>query len=360
MHAGHRCGYVAIVGKPNAGKSTLLNALVGQKLAIVTAKPQTTRHRILGILSGPDYQAVLVDTPGVLSAPRVALDAAMMRSVRTALTQADVLCAVVDASVAARLEDPADGLAGLSITGAEGGPPLLVLLNKCDLLPPDEAERVRAFFAERSGVSAALCASAATGEGVKQLEVRVASPMRHAAAALLTRCRTDVDRERVASRAHALPEGHGAFAAAHVLCDCRAWVHETPAAQVSEHPERFFVAEIVRERIFEMYRLEIPYCTTVTVLEHRERTKEGLNTEGEAVRDYIRVRVTVERESQKPILLGKGGSAIKELGTSSRLAIEDFLQRKVFLEIKVEVADGWRDSEDALERFGINNPNLLV
>ncbi len=170
--AGHRCGYVAIVGKPNAGKSTLLNALVGQKLAIVTAKPQTTRHRILGILSGPDHQAVLVDTPGVLAAPRVALDAAMMRSVRTALTQADVLCAVVDASVAAQLEDPSDGLAGLSITGAEGGPPLLVLLNKCDLLPPDEAERVRRFFEERPGVAAALCASAATGEGVKQLEVR--------------------------------------------------------------------------------------------------------------------------------------------------------------------------------------------
>ena len=130
--------------------------------------------------------------------------------------------------------------------------------------------------------------------------------------------------------------------------------------QVSEHPERFFVAEIVRERIFELYRLEIPYCTTVTVLEHRERTKEGLNKEGEAVRDYIRVRIAVERESQKPILLGKGGAAIKELGSSSRVAIEDFLQRKVFLELKVEVANGWRDSEDALERFGINNPNMLL
>jgi GTP-binding protein Era len=163
---------VAIVGKPNAGKSTLLNALVGQKLAIVTAKPQTTRHRILGLISAPGHQAVLVDTPGVLAAPRVALDAAMMRSVRTALTQADVLCAVIDTSVAAQLEDPADGLAGLSITGAEGGPPLLVLLNKCDLLPPDQAERVRAYFEQLPGVSAALCASAMTGEGVKQLEVR--------------------------------------------------------------------------------------------------------------------------------------------------------------------------------------------
>jgi GTP-binding protein Era len=162
---------VAIVGKPNAGKSTLLNALVGQKLAIVTAKPQTTRHRILGILSGPCHQAVLVDTPGVLSTQRVALDTAMMRSVRTALTQADVLCAVVDAAAAASAADPSEGLDGLAITGETGGPPLLVLLNKCDLLTPEQAEGVRSFYERTPGVAAALCASAATGEGVKELEV---------------------------------------------------------------------------------------------------------------------------------------------------------------------------------------------
>jgi GTP-binding protein Era len=161
---------VAIVGKPNAGKSTLLNALVGQKLAIVTAKPQTTRHRILGLLSGAGHQAVLVDTPGVMAVPRVALDTAMMRSVRTALTQADVLCAVVDAAAAAAAPDPSAGLDGLAITGEAGGPPLLVLLNKCDLLPAEQAERVRAFFAQQPGVAAALCASAATGDGVTQLE----------------------------------------------------------------------------------------------------------------------------------------------------------------------------------------------
>ena len=178
---GHQSGYVAIVGKPNAGKSTLLNALVGQKLAIVTAKPQTTRHRILGILSGERHQAVLVDTPGVLASARVALDSAMMRSVRTALTQADVLCAVVDAAAAAAAQDPAAGLEGLAITGAEGGPPLLVLLNKCDLLEADEAERVRSFFAKQPGVAAALCASAAHGDGIKQLEVSAYFEMRSAA-----------------------------------------------------------------------------------------------------------------------------------------------------------------------------------
>jgi GTP-binding protein Era len=205
---------VAIVGKPNAGKSTLLNALVGQKLANVTAKPQTTRHRILGIISAPGHQAVLVDTPGVLAAPRVALDAAMMRSVRTALTQADVLCAVIDASVAAQLEDPADGLAGLSITGAEGGPPLLVLLNKCDLLPPDQAERVRLFFEQLPGVSAAMCASAMTGEGVKQLEVRTmgATQLGSSAEAAFT----GLDYQRAAVWPDALSQGHGA--SARVLC----------------------------------------------------------------------------------------------------------------------------------------------
>ena len=169
---GHQSGYVAIVGKPNAGKSTLLNALVGQKLAIVTAKPQTTRHRILGILSGERHQAVLVDTPGVLATQRVALDSAMMRSVRTALTQADVLCAVVDAAAAAAAPDPSVGLEGLALTGEAGGPPLLVLLNKCDLLERAQAESVRAFFAAQPGVSAVLCASAATGDGIKELEAR--------------------------------------------------------------------------------------------------------------------------------------------------------------------------------------------
>jgi GTP-binding protein Era len=306
---------VAIVGKPNAGKSTLLNALVGQKLAIVTAKPQTTRHRILGLLSGAAHQAVLVDTPGVMAAARVALDAAMMRSVRTALTQADVLCAVVDAAAAAAADDPSVGLEGLAITGETGGPPLLVLLNKCDLLPPAQAEAVRAYFAAQPGVSAVLCASAATGDGVPQLESWLISQ---------------------------LPLGPALY----------------PKDMVSEHPERFFVAEIVRERIFELYRQEIPYCCTVSVTEHKERVRAAGDPSG-PVRDYIKVRIAVERESQKPILLGKGGAAIKALGTSSRIAIQEFLQRPVFLELRVEVAAGWRDSAEAVDRFGVNNPNQL-
>jgi GTP-binding protein Era len=160
---------VAIVGKPNAGKSTLLNALVGQKLAIVTAKPQTTRHRIVGLLSGPGHQGMLVDTPGVLAESRNALDGAMMRSVRTTLTQADVLCVVVDAAAAAK--DPATGLAGLELTGADGGPPLCVLLNKCDLLPPDAVATLSAWYSTQPGVAICLTASAQQGVGVKELEV---------------------------------------------------------------------------------------------------------------------------------------------------------------------------------------------
>jgi GTP-binding protein Era len=298
---------VAIVGLPNAGKSTLLNALVGQKLAIVTAKPQTTRHRILGILSGPGHQGLLVDTPGVLATSRTALDGAMMRTVRSVLTQADVLCVVVDGLAASA--DPASGLEGLALTGAEGGPPLCVLLNKADLLGAEAAEQLRSWYAAQPGVAAVLTASAKLGTGVRELEAWLVG---------------------------SLPPGPTLY----------------PKDQVSEHPERFFVAECVREQIFELYRQEVPYCTSVSVLEHRE----GRNGQ----KDFIRVQVSVERESQKPILLGKGGAAIKQLSSASRAAVEDFLQRPVFLDLTVKVAEGWRDSEELLESFGVTNASRIV
>lgn len=286
-----------------------MNALVGQKLAIVTAKPQTTRHRILGILSGPGHQGVLVDTPGVLAESRNALDGAMMRNVRTTLTQADVLCVVVDAAAVSASGDPSTGLAGLQLTGADGGPPLCVLLNKCDLLSAEQVQALYDWYAAQPGVAACLKASAQLGAGVAELEAWLV--------------------------AH-LPLGPTLY----------------PKDQVSEHPERFFVAEIVRERIFEMYHQEVPYCTTVTVLEHRERSGDA--------KDFIAVQVSCERESQVPILLGKGGAAIKELSQTARTAIEEFLERPVFLEIKVKVAPGWRDSDDALDRMGIANASKIM
>jgi len=313
------------VGKPNAGKvqpplsraartltlaqSTLLNALVGQKLAIVTAKAQTTRHRILGITSGADYQALLVDTPGVLRDTRNALDSAMMRTVRTAVTQADVLCAVVDAAAAAASGDPASGLDGLAPTGEAGGAPLLVLLNKVDLLGAAEAEELRGWYARQPGVGAALCASASSGQGVAALQ-----------AWLVAR----------------LPPGPSLY----------------PKDMVSEHPERFFVAECVREQIFEQFRQEIPYCTTVTVLEHREGRG--------GAKDVIRVQVACERESQKPILLGKGGAAIKALSTASRLSIEAFLERPVFLEITVKTAENWRGTAESVQQRGYLNASAIA
>ena len=289
-------------------QSTLLNALVGQKLAIVTAKAQTTRHRILGILSGDDHQALLVDTPGVLRTTRNALDSAMMRTVRTAVTQADVLCVVVDAAAVVAQGDPSSGLDGLALTGEEGGAPLLVLLNKADLVPPDVAEELRLWFSRQPGVAAALCASAASGEGVPALQ------------------------EWLVAR---LPLGQSLY----------------PKDMISEHPERFFVAEFVREAIFEQYRQEIPYCTTVTVTDHREGRG--------GAKDVIQVQVSCERESQKPILLGKGGSAIKALSTAARLSIEAFLERPVFLDITVKTAEGWRDSNDGIDKRGYNNASRL-
>lgn len=294
------------VGKPNAGKSTLLNALVGQKLSSVTAKPQTTRHRILGILSGPAHQVVLVDTPGVLAVKRTALDGAMMRTVRTALTQADVVAAVVDAAAATRF--PGTGLDGMALTGEAGGPPLVVVLTKCDLLSGADAEQLRNYFAALPGVSAALRVSALAKTGLAELEAWVVSR---------------------------LPLGPALY----------------PKDDVTEHPERFFVAECVREAIFTQYRQEIPYCTTVAVVAHRE----GRN----GAKDVIKVQIAVERESQKGILVGKAGAAIKQLAIASRAAIEEFLQRPVYLEMVVVVAPKWRSDEAAVEKAGVADANAL-
>jgi GTP-binding protein Era len=278
----------------------------------VTAKPQTTRHRILGILSGASHQGVLVDTPGVLCDKlRTALDGAMMRTVRTAVTQADVLLVVVDAAAAHASGDPASGLDGLQLTGESGGPPLCVLLNKADLLPAEsDGLALQRWFAQQPGVSACLCASAQQGLGVSELEAWLV--------------------------AH-LPPGQSLY----------------PKDSVSEHPERFFCAEIVREKIFQQYRQEIPYCTSVQVTHFREArsAKE---------KDHICMTVFVERDSQKPIILGRGGTAIKALAMAARADMEEFLGRPVFLELLVKVAQDWRDSDEALDRLGVVNASQML
>ncbi|MCK4303460.1 MAG: GTPase Era [Candidatus Eisenbacteria sp.] len=284
-------GYVAICGYPNAGKSTLLNAILEQKLAIVTPKPQTTRHRTLGILTNERCQMIFIDTPGILD-PRYDLQAAMMKQVGKSIADADVILYLADV----RHPRLAPG-----VVVASRNKPTIILLNKADLLkrvedalPIIEELRQQGEFVDFFAISALR------GRGVHGMLGRVES---------------------------LLPPGP----------------HLYPADQLTEHPERFFVGELIREAIFDLFRQEVPYSTEVEVIEFRE-------SEGKA--DHIEAIIYVESESQRGILIGKGGQAIKRLGSKARVSIEEFLSRPVFLGIKVKVMPNWRRDKRALRRFG--------
>ncbi len=284
-------GYVVICGPPNAGKSTLLNVLLDEPLAIITPKPQTTRRRTLGILTTERFQAVFVDTPGML-APRFALHEAMMREVEQSMADADLLLYVAD------VRDPgsAPGLGDVSRRK-----PVMIVLNKADLLGRLEEslpviERLQPLFP-----GAEFCViSALRRSGLTPLH------------------------EWFAAR---LPSGAPLY----------------PPDQLTEHPERFFVAERIREAIFTRYHQEIPYSTEVEIETFREEPGR---------KDLIEATVFVENDSQKGILIGKGGRAIRDLGQQARRSIEEFLGRPVFLALRVAVLPNWRRDARALRRLG--------
>ena len=293
---GHRSGYLAIVGRPNAGKSTLMNCLLGQKLSIVTAKAQTTRHRILGILSDPLYQIVMLDTPGVINKAGSGMERRMITAVKNAIQDADAVLAIIDAS-----DRPEEAVEMLAPGAAWQGPPLCLVLNKIDLLPSEaEVETLMGWVREASGASVVLPISAKDVKGIDRLKDWMVQ---------------------------AMPEGPTLYDKEYV-------------AQASE---RFFVAEIVREKIFEQYRQEIPYCCQVECVEFKE---------SRGAKDYVKLDILVEKESQKGVLLGAKGSALKRLSTASRVDIEGFLGRPVYLEITVKHAKGWRDDNSLLDKFG--------
>lgn len=294
----HRSGYVALVGRPNAGKSTLLNQIIGQKLSIVTNKPQTTRHRILGICSGPDFQMVLYDTPGVIPKQVRKLDEMMMRNVRTATLNADCVLIVVDACQ--QPEEVMSMLVDGQQTLVTDNRPTLLVLNKKDLIKPGEIAKKKEWYEQNGGATEVMAVSAKRGDGVDKVK------------------------EWLLGR---LPYGPTYY----------------PKDIVSEHPERFFVAEILREKIFIQYRQEIPYVCQVNVTSYMERRVH---------KDYIQLEIVVEKEGQKAILLGKGGTALKMLATAARLDIEDFVGKEVFLEIKVKVKEDWRENEELLDHYG--------
>lgn len=288
--ASFRSGFVAIAGPPNVGKSTLMNRLISERLAIVTAKPQTTRRRTLGILNGVGHQVVLLDTPGLME-PRYALQEAMLIEAMRALEDADVVLFMAEPRTPAELPP---GVAQCRV-------PRLLALNKIDTARHrDELLPVLDQWGRLDAVEEIVPISALTGEGVDRLLDLV------------------VDR---------LPHNPPFY----------------PQDQIADQPERFFVAEIVRERLFELYQQEVPYSTEVVINEFVERP---------GAKDFIEAWIYVEHESQKAILIGRRGAAIRNLGEQARQAIETFLDRPVYLSLRVRVLPKWRKHKESLRRLG--------
>lgn len=299
----HRTGYAAILGLPNSGKSTLLNVLLGQKLSIITSKPQTTRKRILGILSEEDYQIIFLDTPGILS-PSYLLQEKMMEDVKTSLDDADVILLVIDVA-----EDPLGEILlnqeFISESVLKSSKPKLLVINKVDLSNQEKVTELLKHFEKRKSFEEIIPISAALNFNIQRVKEEIV---------------------------RFLPEGPKLF----------------PDDQVTDANERFFVSEIIREKILENYRDEIPYSSEVLIIEFKER-EEGKN--------FISAEIVVERDSQKAIIIGKGGTAIKKLGQAARESIEEFLQKDVFLELRVKVRKKWRSDENLLKSFGYSIRN---
>ncbi|MFN5439109.1 MAG: GTPase Era [Bacteroidota bacterium] len=288
-----KSGFVNIVGKPNAGKSTLLNALLGEKLSIVSSKVQTTRHRIRAFLSGDDYQIVFSDTPGVIE-PKYKLHEKMMSAVHASMEDADVCLFLADARDA--IEDIQATIESLKVKI-----PLILVLNKMDLIKSgDLAEKISALKIIQ-GVNKLIAISAKQKLHLDQLTSTIIA---------------------------LLPEGQAYY----------------DKDELTDLPTKFFASEIIREKIFELYEEELPYQTTVMIAKFEEKL----------TLIKITADIIVHRESQKAIILGAKGSKIKELGTRSRLELEKFLDSKVFLELFVKVRDNWRNNDLYLKEYGYN------
>lgn len=293
MEKGFKSGFVNIVGNPNVGKSTLMNDLVGERISIITSKAQTTRHRIMGIVNGSDYQIVFSDTPGVLK-PRYKLQETMLNFSEGALTDADVLIYVTDV-----VEDPTKNAEFLQRVANEKVPVLLVI-NKIDLLKSQaDLEAIVAKWHEMLPNAEVFPTSATEHFNVDNLMRRIIE---------------------------LLPEGEPYFG--------------TDA--LTDKPARFFVTEIIREKILTNYEKEIPYSVEVIVEKFEEKEKSI----------HIMAVIYVERDSQKGILIGKGGSMLKKVGTQARKDIESFFGKSVFLELFVKVEANWRNREAKLRAFG--------
>lgn len=287
----HKSGFVSILGKPNVGKSTLMNQLVGERLSIITSKAQTTRHRIMGIINGDDFQVVYSDTPGILN-PQYELHKSMMKFVSSSLEDADMILFVTD--LYEKYEDDA-----MINRLKEAEIPIILIMNKVDLAKGSQAHDKLKYWEEIINPSQSIIISALKGEGIDELFDLILGNM---------------------------PEHPAYF----------------PKDELTDKPERFFVSEIVREKIFLNYKKEVPYSCEVVATDFIEDEK------------IIRIRVTinVERKSQRAILLGHKGERIKKVGMEARLDMEQFFGKKVFLEQFIKVEPDWRKKANKLKGFG--------
>lgn len=291
----HKAGFVNIIGSPNVGKSTLMNVLVGERLSIITSKAQTTRHRIMGIVNGEDFQIVYSDTPGVLR-PNYKLQESMMDFVHTALNDADLILFVTDIYEDIKLEE------NILNKIKQSNVPVLLLINKIDLADQSRLEEKVAYWKAEVPHAEVIPVSALEKFNINYIFDRILA---------------------------LLPEGPGYYG----------------KDELTDKPEKFFVSEIIREKILTNYKKEIPYSVEVVV--------ESFKEEEKIVK--IRAEIMVVRESQKGIIIGHGGKALKKVGTEARKDIETFLQKQVFLELFVKVNKDWRDSSNQLKRFGYTN-----
>lgn len=287
----HKSGFVNIIGKPNAGKSTLMNALVGEQLAIITSKAQTTRHRIMGIVNGVDFQIVYSDTPGIIE-PNYGMQKAMMKFVSVSLKDADVLLVLIDIT-------DKKGIELFEHKIRKHNAPVIVILNKIDLMTQEEVETQLDYWKHYLPAQEYLPVSA-----LKKVNLQTVF-------------------DKILTYLPLSPPYY-------------------PKEDLTDKPERFFVSEIIREKIFLNYHQEIPYSVEIAIESYKEAT------------DIIRIRAIIftNRKSQKPILIGKGGSQLKKVGTQARKDIEKFVDKKVFLELFVKVKENWRDNEQFLKYRG--------
>ncbi len=296
----HKSGFVNIIGNPNVGKSTLMNALVGEKMSIITSKPQTTRHRIFGLLSDEDFQIVFSDTPGIIDRPQYGMQGAMNKFAFSSFEDADILLFVTDIFEQYTGEEPViEALRHATV-------PKFLLINKLDLDKDGKSDETAKTWDERVNFDETFFISA---------EQKINTP------ALLAKI---ID---------SLPEGPPYY----------------PKDELSDKPERFFASEIIREKILVQYKQEVPYACEVTVNRFKEEEKNG------APLLMIYADIVVDRKSQKPIIIGKAGEAIKKLGIASRMGLEEFFGKHVYLDLNVKIKENWRNDDRMLKHFGYDN-----